>query len=144
MAYCTKEDMEKLMASESLIAFTDVEGIDSLNEDVLDRAIADADAEINYWLGNRCVVPLPQVPAIVRKIATHITVYNLSVTGMGGATEDQKARYESAITMLRGVAVGDVSMNAIDPDGVLGGGGSVVGEMKSSTRLFTRDMMMGY
>jgi len=145
MPYCTQTDLEKTMAAESLIALTDTEGTDELNEAVLSRAISDADSEINYWLADVAELPLDPVPGVIRKLAVVITTYNLAVTSRGGANDDQIRRFNAAVDMLRAVADGELSIGALDPTGILASADATSDvRVLAGARTFTSDTMAGY
>lgn len=144
MAYCTKSDLLLVMSNDLLVAMTDTEGEDVVNEDVLARAISDSDAEINYYLAGLFDIPLFPVPDIVRSFSVNITVYKLSITSSGGAKEDQKMRYEQIIKKLQDISAGRIRLIAIDQSGSLTSATSSNVRYYSRTRIFTESTLLGY
>jgi len=145
MAYCTKADLLLVMSNDLLIAVTDVEGEDVVDEDVLARAISDADAEINYYLAGLFDIPISPVPDIIRSFAVNIAIYKLSITSSGGAKDDQKTRYLQITQKLQDVSIGKVRLSAIDPEGLVSSA-SVTSKVSfySATRTFTESSLRGY
>lgn len=145
MGYCEKADLLLVMSTDLLVALTDVEGEDIVNEDVLARAIADACAVINYYLAGLFDIPIFPVPDIIRSFAVNITIYKLSVTSAGGAKPDQLLRYEQTIQKLQDISTGKIRLNSIDPEGSLGSSASGGGvTYYAGTRVFTDDSLRGY
>lgn len=144
MAYCTEADLLLVMSNDLLVAMTDTEGEDVVNADVLARAIADADAEINYYLAGLFDIPISPVPDIVRSFAVNITIYKLSITSSGGAKDDQKMRYEQIIQKLQDISAGKIRLSAIDQSGSLTPATSSNVRYYSGTRVFTESTLSGY
>ncbi len=145
MGYCEKADLLLVMSTDLLVALTDVEGDDIVNENVLARAIADADAEINFYLAGLFDIPISPVPDIIRSFSANITVYKLSITRSGGAKPDQLLRYEQIIQKLQDISAGKIRLNSIDPEGALESStssGAVT--YYAGTRVFTDDSLGGY
>ncbi len=114
--YCAKADILDMLEEQLLIQLTDDEGAGVVNDARVDKAIADACGEIDGYLGSRHPVPLSTVPAIVRKCAVDITIYNL-FSRILGAPEERTKRYDSSVSFLNKVASGAISLGAGDPDG---------------------------
>lgn len=87
---------------------------------VADRALADADAEIDAYLRVRYTLPLAAVPEVVRRIACDIARYRL---WEDRASDEVRRRYEDAVRVLEALAAGRVSLGlaqsaAAEPKGV--------------------------
>lgn len=115
MAYCTQADLLEQVSEDELIQLTDDAGAGSVDTDAVDRAIADADAEIDTYCGTRYEVPFATVPAIVRKWAVDIALYNLGARKPLGDDEGRRRRYEAVTRLLEKVARGVVSLGANAP-----------------------------
>lgn len=115
MAYCTQSDLEEQISGEDLIALSDDEGNGLANANVIGRAIADADAEIDSYAGSRYAIPLSPVPVMIRKLSVDIAIYNLFNRRSLNLPDARLARYENAIRFLRDLAKGLVSMGADAP-----------------------------
>ena len=134
MPYATKQDMIDRFGEEELIQLTDRSNAGVIDDQVLNRAIADADAEIDGYLGGRYALPLAIVPVSLGRIAADVTRYYLYEDA---ATDHVRQRYEDAVRFMRAVGEGKVSLG-IDASGATAqqaGGAS----MTSGGRIFTRD-----
>jgi len=105
MAYCQQTDLLNEITSDDLTAITDDAGAGQPSAGVITDAIADADAEIDAYLGTRYDVPLTYVPAIVKKWSVTIAIYNLYARRRG-APSDRKERYQNVIRALEQVSKG--------------------------------------
>ena len=76
MPYATQTDMETRFGVDELIQRTSRTGA-AIDTDVLGRALADADAEIDSYLASRYALPLPSTPAVLVRLACDITRYQL-------------------------------------------------------------------
>lgn len=116
MAYCTLTDILDQIEEADVIRLTDDENLGAVSEPRVSKAIADADAEINGYCGQRYRVPFDPVPDLVRKFAVDIAIYNL-FGRRDVAPEDRRNRYKDAIAFLRQVASGAATLGVEDPDG---------------------------
>jgi len=137
MSYCVKDDLLGQISLDQLIQLTDDNSTHVENSELITQAIADADGEIDGWVGKRISVPLSPVPDIVRKMSTDIAIYNLFARRQG-APEDRKDRYKNAITFLRSVAEGKATLGADSPGGTPQATPVVI---TSQTRIFSRTTM---
>jgi phage gp36-like protein len=114
MSYATLPDMIGRFGEEELIRLTDRDRTaGAVVEDVLDRALADADGEINGYLAVRYALPLPSVPVMLVQIACDIARYYLYDDQ---ATEQVRQRYEDAISRLKGIVKGLVNLALPAPE----------------------------
>lgn len=73
------------------------------------RALADADAEVDAYVGGAYSVPLSPVPAVIVRVAAGIARYRL----LGDAASDQARKdYEDAVRYLRDVQAGRAAIAA--------------------------------
>lgn len=105
--YTSQADMEDRFGAEEMIQLTDRTGTGVIDVAVLDRAIADADAEIDGYLASRYQLPLAETPPALTRIASDIARYLLYDDA---ATDSVSDRYDNAVKFLRSVARGDVSL----------------------------------
>ena len=106
---------------------------------VIDRAIADADAEIDGYVGSRYTLPLPlPTPPVLVPIACDIARYRLYDDAV---PEVVRKRYEDAIARLRDIAAGRLSLG-IDPAPAAGSQGAVV--VRAPERIFSADALRDY
>ncbi|MCE5335251.1 MAG: DUF1320 domain-containing protein [Desulfobacteraceae bacterium] len=117
MAYSTITDIKDQLSEAELIGLTDDAGAGTVDAGVVERAIADADEEIDGYIGNRATVPLSPVPGIVRKMSVDIALYNLYARRHDSIPEIRDKRYENALKFLGQVAAGKITLGSADPEG---------------------------
>ncbi len=121
--YCTQADIVEQITEDELIQLTDDAGAGSVDSDKVDRAIADADSEIDSYCGARYGVPFTTVPTMIRKVSVDIAVYHLYTRRAAlGLPEERKTRYEKAVQFLRDVARGLASLGSDEPAAAADGG----------------------
>lgn len=121
MTYATQADLETRFKNQELIELTDEAGTGVIDAAAVAVALADADSEINGYIGSRYTLPLTQTSPELVRLACDITRYKLYDAR---ATELVKARYDDAIAKLRDVARGVASLGideASQPVKVAGG-----------------------
>jgi phage gp36-like protein len=141
MAYAIQADLAERFGAAELVMLTDRSEPPTGAADaaVVTRALADADAEINAYLSARYPVPLATVPTVIVRIACDIARYFLYEDRV---TDLVRQRYEDAVSLLKGIAAGKVSIGP-DPEGgqpPVSGGASFAGQ----GRVFSRDTMGGF
>lgn len=156
MTYATLQTMVERFGDAELIQRTDRYGSGQMDVQVMDRALADADAEVNSYLAVRYALPLAGVPTALARVAADIARYRLYDDGV---PETVRKRYEDAVALLKRMASGDVKL-VLDGDGQGGtgsGGAQVVPEvvpasgasanavhMRAPARRFGPDELRGY
>jgi len=135
MAYATLDDIRERLPEDELVNLTDDAGAGAVDAAAVARAIADADAEIDGYLGGRHPVPLSPVPALVRKLSVEVAIYHLH-SRRGGAPEEWRKRYEDGRRLLENIAKGLVTLGGDAPDSGQPAGGAAAAQ--SETRLFSR------
>ncbi len=80
-----------------------------IDDTVLDRAIEDAEGEINGYLAARYALPLATVPVVLKRWACDLAYYFLLGDAAG---ENVTKRYESVIKSLRMVNAGELTLGA--------------------------------
>lgn len=121
MSYATSQHMIDRFGIDELTQLTDLNNLGSIDQAVMNVALADADAEINSYLAGRYSLPLTQVSAELVRLACDIARYRLFDIR---ASEAVKLRYDDAIKKLRDVAKGVASLGidqASQPVAVAGG-----------------------
>lgn len=113
--YCSQTDLLERINQATLISLSnDEDSPTEVDASVVARAIADADAEIDGYVGTRHTVPLSPVPDLVRKMSVELAIYHLYSRRMG-APEEWRKRYEDNVRLLRDVSAGKVSLGEDDP-----------------------------
>jgi len=143
MAYCILADILDQVEEPRLIQLTDDDGLGTIGTVRVDKAISDADEEIDGYVGSRYTVPLNPAPAILRKLAVDIAVYNLFAR-RDKAPEGRTERYKAAVRFLEQVALGKISLGAADPDGNPPASDAPQMSSENPRRLFDRNTMRGF
>lgn len=143
MAYSGISDILGQIEETKLIQLTDDEGVGTANEARIVRAIADADAEIDGYVGSRHAVPLSPVPESIRRLSVEIAIYNLHAR-RDKVPEHRVERYKACVKLLEQIALGKISLGPSDPEG--NPPESDAPEMSSDNpvRLFDRGSMRGF
>lgn len=141
MSYATQQELVDRFGEVELIQLTDRDDPPAgvINATVVQRALSDADAEINGHLEGRYALPLATTPTILVTYACDIARYHLYDDR---ASEQVTKRYEAAMKFLRMVAEGKIGLGpdgSGDPTAPTGGVQHVAPE-----REFTRDRMKDY
>lgn len=103
MSYAKPQDLEVAFGQAEILQLSDRDSDGDPDANVLERALATADGEINSYLSVRYAIPLPLVPQIVRDKACDIARYRLQDDT---PTDEARQRYEDAIEWLKSVAAG--------------------------------------
>lgn len=128
MSYATRTQLEERYGADELAQRESL-----LTPGAVERALADADAEIDSYLASRYAVPVAPVPAILTRLCCAIGRYHL----LGdAATEVARKAYEDARAFLREVQAGRAQLEGV---GTLGSSGSGCVQQASSDRLFSRE-----
>lgn len=119
MSYATQADLIDRFGEQELIQLTDRAGLGVIDSDVLGRAVADADAEIDAYLSTRMALPLADPPAVLGRLAAVLVRHALYKDAVPDAVQ---AARDAVISLLRDVANGRASLGpapagASDPAG---------------------------
>lgn len=145
MAYSTYADLKKAIPEETLIQLTDDEGAGTVNQARISEAIAQADANIDGYLGARYAVPLAApVPAVVRMLSVDLAVYNLYSRRLETIPETRADRHKNALRMLEGIAKGLISLGATPAPEAVPDAGGPEATRSPSDRTFTKTTLEGY
>jgi phage gp36-like protein len=143
MAYCALTDILDQIDEAILIQLTDDENAGIVEESRVEKAIADADSEINGHIGARYSLPLPDpVPNIVRKFSVDVAIYNLYSRRQSIMPDERRERYNAAIRFFEQVAAGKASLGESDPEG--SPAGTNAPEISGPPRIFDRSKMRGF
>ncbi len=132
MGYITLDDLVKAISPERLTALTDDENLGTINESVVNHAIAVASAEIDAYVGSRYRVPLETAHPIIRKLCVDLALYALHQR-LDRVTDGVRAAYDNAVRLLRDIAKGLVSLG-VEPEPEGAGSTGVV--VRAKTRVF--------
>jgi phage gp36-like protein len=145
--YGTLTDLKKLLPEETIIQLTDDENlkpaaIDPADADHaamigrIEEAIETADAEIDGYCAVKYTVPFRIVPRLVVGLSVEIAIYYLYARRT--IPEDIQKRYERAVSRLKDISRGIVSLGVDPPPAPTSTGGA---EANASGRVFTRDKL---
>ena len=116
MAYCALSDIEHQLPEDDLVALTDDAGSDEVDTDVVDRAIADADEEIDAYLALRYSLPFSTTPELIRKFSVDLAICNLYARRAHlNIPETRKDKCSRARRMLEKIAAGGMRIDVPEP-----------------------------
>lgn len=95
----------------------DVDGT-TVVESVVEDAIADAEAEVDGYLGARYALPLVTVPRLVKRLVLRLSRYHLYSRRRGAVEEWMAKDYEKALKMLQDISKGIVTLGVQPEPGV--------------------------
>ena len=72
--YTSLTSILQRMPEATLIALTDDQGSGVVDQSVVDRAISDADSEINSRLGKRYTTPVDPVPTLLQRLSLDLAI----------------------------------------------------------------------
>lgn len=135
MAYCSAEDLLKMISQSELAELTAESGEvpDSL---IIAEAISKAEAEIDSYLGVKYVVPLSAPPARVKTLAVELAIYHL-YSRRSVMPPVRQQNYEEAVAFLKQVAAGQVVI--VGPQGEPPTVAKEVADFTNAIRAFSRD-----
>ena len=140
MTYATQADLTDRFGAVELAQLTDRASGQVIDTAVLDRALADADAEINSYLASRYALPLASTPTVLVRLAADMARYRLYDDRV---TEAVRARYQDAVSLLKRLASGEVRLDgATTPPEPAAGSTAVTA--RSPSRVFGPDVLAGY
>ncbi len=141
MAYCSQEDLLKLIPELELAQLTAESG-DTPDTEVVGDCIDQADAEIDSYLAVRYSLPLTTTPARVKALSIDMGIYHI-YSRRDRIPESRRQKYEDAVAFLKAVAAGRAEIIGADGAEISGDAADVV-EITSQTRVFDRDKLRGW
>lgn len=115
MAYCTIEDIKKLLPEAQLIRLTDDESTGEVNTDRAQEAIDSAAEEIDGWIGERVALPLSKAIPMLTKFNVDMAIYHLYSRYAEKMPETRETRYKDAVKTLEKIAEGRISLGVQAP-----------------------------
>jgi phage gp36-like protein len=140
MPYATQSDMVNAFGTTELVQLTDLEQphTGAIVPAVLERALDDASAEIDGYLAGRYTVPLATPPRLMRVHCCDIARYRLMTAS---PDERVKQAYDAAISFLKLVAKGDITLYAPEAAPSPAGVGPVL--FNAGSKVMGRDAYLG-
>lgn len=111
----------------------------SIDTDLVDAALADADAVIDGYLAGRYALPLATVPPVLVPIAQAIAIYRLHVYEPEKKIGDE---YKDAVADLLRISRGDIKLPVAGVEPASSGGEGV--ETVDRDRDFTPENLRGF
>ncbi|MDP2167975.1 MAG: DUF1320 domain-containing protein [Thermodesulfovibrionales bacterium] len=112
MPYCTLEDLKKALPEEHVREMTDDDGLGEIPGAVVSELIAQADAEIDLYLG-RYSVPLSSVPDVIKRCSLDITTYRMYARRFEEVPDTRRAGYKDAIRTLEDIRDGKMLLSLV-------------------------------
>lgn len=134
MAYCTEDDLLKMIPQADLADLT-VESGEVPDSLIIAEAISKAAAEIDAYLGVKYVVPLAAPPDQVKALAVDLAIYHL-YSRRSIVPPVWQQRYEAAVAFLKQVEMGEVVI--VGPGGEAPTRAKEVTDADSACRVFSR------
>ena len=126
MTYCSQDDLQDRLGAEEVARLADLDGDGVPDADVIARALADADATIDSYLGRRYTLPVAapdgSTPSVVRTRAVNLAVYFLKL-GRDSVTDDVRGQHEEDVQWLQAASAGRASLAKAAPRPASSGGG---------------------
>ncbi|ACM37162.1 hypothetical protein RvVAT039_04310 [Agrobacterium vitis] len=145
MTYCTKQDLIERFGERELLQLTDRTTPPALaiDDTVVARAIADATAFADGYIGKAYKLPLVTVPEVLTKVTCDVARYYLHFKGVEKDSPIQRA-YDQALSYFRDVSKGVVQLIETDTGEVppAPGGGQV--QVVAPAKVFSRQSLRGY
>lgn len=141
MNYCTLQDLIDRLGQGALVALTDRGefATGTIDQAVVDRALADTDATIDGYLAGRYALPLSQAQPLVTDIALAIAAWKLHTSAPDPKVE---ADYKEALHQLKLIALGTIRLSAAGVEAAGTGGTGV--RITDRERPMTADNLKGF
>lgn len=138
MTYSVEADLVNRFGEQEIIQLTDRNNLGAIDTAVLGQALADADAEIDGYIGGRYTLPLAAVPQILTGYACDIARYRLYDDD---APEQVRLRYQDAVKFLALVGQGKIGLGLVDGAPLPASGGV---KFEAPARVFNDCSLEGY
>ena len=139
MPYATLQDLVDRFGYEQLAQLSDRDAGVTVDEVVVGRALADADAEIDGYLVALYALPLASVPALLVRMACDIARYRLFGDRV---TEQVRQLYTDAVRDLKAIASGAIKIDGVAP--LAPSAASTAIKVSAPSPMFGRDTLGGY
>ncbi|OTG88904.1 gp436 family protein [Acinetobacter sp. ANC 3813] len=106
--YATRNNLEERFGEGEL---QELESMQTAGNSI-EEALQDASEEIDSYIAIRYVLPLPNTPSTLKRIACNIARYRLYFQR---PTEEIENRYKAEIDFLKRVADGKATLNILNP-----------------------------
>jgi phage gp36-like protein len=116
--YAQVDDLVSRFGQAEIVQLTDraTPPAGAIDNAVAQRALTDADAEIDAYIASIYTLPLSSVPPVLSRIACDIARYRL---WDDQAPEEVRSRYEDARRLLEAIAAGRVTLTTSQSAGTV-------------------------
>lgn len=143
MAYATVTDLITRLGDKAVIELTNPhQRASAVDADVATAAIADGQALVDSYIGQRVTLPLDDVPHLMKTLTLDLAIYYLKSKVGNTATKDSATAklYDDAIRHLERFASGDTSLGLAlpatpDPDDTGGDVAEITSQERQNTRV---------
>jgi len=143
MPYATLTELLERLDEQTVILLSDDTLSGEVNSDAVERAFADADTEIDSYIGGRYAVPVDPVPALLQRLSLDLAIEGLYTRRPHVDTPEAVVRAaKNARSILAQIAANKAEIPGAaeaDNSGTTAAGASFV----AGDRLFTRTSMRG-
>lgn len=141
MAYCTLDELKDRYSERMLVSLSDRGDVatGTVDADLIDRAIADADALIDGYLKVRYALPLATLPRLVKDLSLRISIYYAHAHV---AADKIKTDYEEALKTLKQISQGLIQLDVEGVEPPASGAAEV--RTNEPERPFTAASMKGF
>lgn len=105
MPYATQQDLIDRYTEEVVLLASDHDGNGLIDSTVVDKAIADASADIDSAVAVKYDIPLPSVSAMLVRLCADIAMYRM-MSDRDIAREEHRTRYDDAMKTLDKISTG--------------------------------------
>lgn len=145
MAYCTLDQLKDRYSERFLVELSD-RALDApetpaVDEDLFDRAIADAGAEIDGYLLGRYRLPIGNPPPMLVDLALRMAIYKAHAAVVPDKIRED---YKDAIKTLQLIANNTIRLPGVDGAEATGSGLTGGVQMTDPERPMTVSSMKGY
>lgn len=138
MPYASQTNLEDRYGADVLLELADRDGDDEVDAPVITRALADADAIADTYIGRRYTLPLASTPAALVTAAAQLAFYYLH---RDRPTDEARRDYEDALAWLKDVAAGRAELDVAGAEPETEADGL---ETSGPDRVFSRTTMEGF
>lgn len=140
MTYATKQDLIDRFGESELIELSDraEPPTGEVDDDVVAKALSDADDTINSYIAKRYELPLASTPSRLVKIAVDLARYDLHLNRRPEGVEKDR---DEAIAFLKDVSAGRAVLDVAGAEPAPAGATVLI---DAPDREFTRDTMKGF
>jgi len=143
MAYASLTELLQRLDERTVILLTDDAMAAAVDTDAIDRAFADADTEIDSYIGGRYAVPVMPVPTLLQRLSLDLAIEGLYTRRPHVETPEAVTRAaKNARSLLANIAANKAiipGLTELDTSGTTLAGAS----FEAEDRLFSRTSLRG-